>query len=58
MQKEWSEFPEMSKREKSGGAVVLDVILTLALLAGSAYGCYYVASKGVKINHETTYYGP
>ena len=49
----------MSKREKSrGGAVVLDVVLTLALLAGSAYGCYFVASKGVKIDQTTTYYVP
>ena len=49
----------MSKRENSrGGAVVLDVILTLALLAGSAYGCWFVASKGVTIDQTTTYYVP
>ena len=49
----------MSRNESSrGGSVVLDVILTLALLAGSAYGCYYVAQKGVKIDQTTTYYVP
>jgi D-alanyl-D-alanine carboxypeptidase len=49
----------MSKRNNSsGGAVVLDVILTLALLAGSAYGCFFIASKGVKIDQTTTYYVP
>lgn len=49
----------MSKRRTTcGGSAVLDVILTLALLAGSAFGCYYIASKGVKIDQTTTYYVP
>ena len=46
-----------NKQKKSGGAAakVTDVILTLALLCGVGYGCFYVYANGVKINQETTY---
>ena len=57
--KERSENSRMSKRNNTcGGSVILDVVLTLALLAGTAFGCYYIASKGVKIDQTTTYYVP
>ena len=49
----------MSKNNNSrAGSVVLDVILTMALLAGAAYGYYYVTKKGVVIDQTTTYYEP
>ena len=44
------------KNEKSSGAGrVLDVILTLALVGGIGYGCYYVAQNGSKIDQNSTY---
>ena len=48
----------MSKQnqERSAGSKVLDAILSLALIAGVGYGCFYVASHGVKIDQTTTYY--
>lgn len=47
----------MSKQNKEhgAGARVLDVFMTLALLAGAGFGCYYVASRGVTIDQTTTY---
>lgn len=48
----------MSKEnnERGAGSRVLDAVLTIALLAGAGFGCYYVASHGVKIDQTTTYY--
>ncbi len=45
-------------RAGGGGSRALDIILTLALLAGAGFGCYYVASKSVTIDQTTTYYTP
>lgn len=45
-------------RAGGGGGRALDIILTLALLAGAGFGCYYVASHSVTIDQTTTYYTP
>ena len=41
------------KQETNAGAKALDVILTLALLAGIGAGGYLVISRGVKVTSET-----
>lgn len=42
--------------ERSGGSRLLDVILSVALLAGVGGGAWYVYSHGVMIDQTTTYY--
>lgn len=42
--------------KKSGaGKCFLDIILSLALLAGAGYGGYYIATHGTKIDQTTNY---
>ncbi len=41
---------------RSAGSRVLDAVLTIALLAGVGFGCFYVVSHGVEIDQTTTYY--
>ncbi|MDE5738522.1 MAG: M15 family metallopeptidase [Oscillospiraceae bacterium] len=44
-----------TKKNSSAGKRVLDVILSLALLAGVGYGGYCVATKGTVIDQNTNY---
>lgn len=47
----------MAKHKKGGGRA-LDIIFSLVLLGGAAFGCYYIASHAVTIDQTNTYYVP
>ena len=46
------------KKQVNPGVKALDIILSVALVAGVCYGGYHVAANGVKIDQTTTYYTP
>lgn len=46
------------KNQSNAGARALDVILSLALVAGVGFGGYKLVANGVKIDQTTTYYDP